>query len=481
MRAPATSPAAAGASAGQGARADGATDRAAGPASEGAALAPFSSALAAAHSQDLSAGGADSGAGDADDGNGSNSGASGAAAAGAQAAARQPTTVDSAEARLAASRARGDSQSGTPLRSLGAGRAALSAVADAGAGAAATDVALDTSASGLDQTVAPAGVGGRDPASAAGGARGGERASKRAPSASDTGSSSLPTLALLLSADPGAVASALGAGNGAAPAAAGGDASGSSAAEAAAGPRAMAGADAAQQTLRPQDAGLTLSATELARAGSTLSAWASTAGDSLAVAQGDSPRSGGEAAGDATAGSTGTAGATDGSANGGANGTPATALVDLISGLTPAAGTVAVTPGAAAVALPVSDPHWPDAVAAQVQWLATRQIQSATLRLTPEHLGPLEVRIEVARSQVNVNFSAHHPETREALAQAVPRLRELFNASGLSLGQATVQQESPSGQQAAPALGRGREHSAQTVEPVANTAIGRLGLIDEYV
>jgi flagellar hook-length control protein FliK len=487
MRAPVTAPTAAGASSGQGARAAGAADRVAGLGSaEGAMLAPFSSALAAAHSQDLSAGGAGSGADDADEASGSGaSGVSNASAQEARAAARQPAAVvDTAEARRAASRAPASSQSDAPRT-----RSAAEPTATADAGAAAIDPALDASATGFDERLAPAGATGRGPPDAAAGARGGERAGKRGPSASDTSSSSVPTLALLLGADPTAVASALaalGAGNSAAPAAPDGDTSGSAAAAAAASSRAVTGADSAQQTLRSQDAGLTLSATELARAGSSLSALASAAADSLAVARWDNLRSGGEAASDTTAGSAGAAAAADGSANGGsannvANGTAAPALVDLIPGLTPAVGTVAVTPAAAALALPVSDPHWPDALAAQVQWLATRQIQSATLRLTPEHLGPLEVRIEVARSQVNVNFSAHHPETREALAQAVPRLRELFSASGLSLGQATVQQESPSGQQAAPVVGHGLERNDETVEPVANTAVGRLGLIDEYV
>jgi flagellar hook-length control protein FliK len=90
------------------------------------------------------------------------------------------------------------------------------------------------------------------------------------------------------------------------------------------------------------------------------------------------------------------------------------------------------------------------------------------------------VRIDIGRSQINVSFNAHHPETREALAQAVPRLRELFTAGGLNLGQATVQQEPRSADRSALPFAGGSPSVDETVEPVANTAVHRLGLIDEY-
>jgi flagellar hook-length control protein FliK len=133
------------------------------------------------------------------------------------------------------------------------------------------------------------------------------------------------------------------------------------------------------------------------------------------------------------------------------------------------------------LATPVTARGWPDALAAQIQWMAGRQIHSATLRLSPEHLGPLEIRIDLMRSQINVSFSAHHADTRDALAQAVPRLRELFGASGLTLGEATVQQQSSSSAHSKPSNAPNATPSSETVEPVANTAVHSLGLIDEYV
>jgi flagellar hook-length control protein FliK len=145
-----------------------------------------------------------------------------------------------------------------------------------------------------------------------------------------------------------------------------------------------------------------------------------------------------------------------------------------------AAANAPAAPPAASIGVPVAHPDWPHALAAQVQWMATRQIQSATLRLSPEHLGPLEVRIDVTRSQINVNFTAHHADTREALAQAVPQLRQLFAAGGLNLGEATVRQDPHSSHQPPPSPPSSATGAAETVERVANTAFQRLGLVDEY-
>jgi flagellar hook-length control protein FliK len=154
-------------------------------------------------------------------------------------------------------------------------------------------------------------------------------------------------------------------------------------------------------------------------------------------------------------------------------------LAPMMQSLSAATATVTARP-TASIDTPVAHPSWANALAAQVQWMATRQVQSATLRLSPEHLGPLEVRIDVMRSQINVNFTAHHPDTREALAQAVPQLRQLFAAGGLNLGEATVRQEPRSSEQPLPPQSSSAPARSETVEPVANTAIQRLGLIDEY-
>ncbi|MFI4865483.1 MAG: flagellar hook-length control protein FliK [Steroidobacterales bacterium] len=158
--------------------------------------------------------------------------------------------------------------------------------------------------------------------------------------------------------------------------------------------------------------------------------------------------------------------------------TTAAGLPDLMRSFT-ATGTQAAA-AEATISVPVGSGGWPQAVAAQVHWFVSNDVQSATLHLSPEHLGPVEVHIDVQQSQVNVNFSAAHAETRAALEQTVPRLREIFASGGLTLGHTNVQQDPRPGSQPTTAPVRAAFAHPQTVEPVAITAPHTLGLVDEY-
>jgi len=131
------------------------------------------------------------------------------------------------------------------------------------------------------------------------------------------------------------------------------------------------------------------------------------------------------------------------------------------------------------IATAVTDPGWSRDVAAQVQMMASAKVQSATLRLSPEHLGPVEVHIDMQASQINVNFVAAHPDTRSALEQSVPTLRAMLAHGGLTLGQTQVQGEARSGSQSG---GRARDNSLPTSgeEPMTVAAVRGAGLIDEY-
>jgi flagellar hook-length control protein FliK len=85
---------------------------------------------------------------------------------------------------------------------------------------------------------------------------------------------------------------------------------------------------------------------------------------------------------------------------------------------------------------------WSDEIGTRVMLMAQRNIASASLRLSPEHLGPLDVRISVRDGTASVWFGATQADTRAALEQALPRLRELFASQGLNLTHAGVSGES---------------------------------------
>jgi flagellar hook-length control protein FliK len=91
----------------------------------------------------------------------------------------------------------------------------------------------------------------------------------------------------------------------------------------------------------------------------------------------------------------------------------------------------------------VGSPRWANELGSRLAMMTVRGQHEGSLTLTPEHLGPLEVRISVNQDTTNVWFGAQHADTRAALADAIPRLREMFAASGLALGQAGVSQDMP--------------------------------------
>ena len=91
----------------------------------------------------------------------------------------------------------------------------------------------------------------------------------------------------------------------------------------------------------------------------------------------------------------------------------------------------------------VGTAQWNDEIAARLTLMIDRGEHVATLKLSPEHLGPLEVRVTVREGDATVWFGAAHADTRTALESAMPRLRELLGTSGLSLTSAGVSGEPP--------------------------------------
>jgi len=106
--------------------------------------------------------------------------------------------------------------------------------------------------------------------------------------------------------------------------------------------------------------------------------------------------------------------------------------------LRPADGLPAGAPGSA-IQTPVSRPEWGHELGQRVLWMTGGNgSQQAELKLNPPQLGPLEVRVVVRNDEVSVFFNANHAVTREALEQAMPRLREMLGANGIQLAEANV-------------------------------------------
>ncbi len=92
--------------------------------------------------------------------------------------------------------------------------------------------------------------------------------------------------------------------------------------------------------------------------------------------------------------------------------------------------------------LNLGQPAWEANLGSNLKMLVGQNIQSAELRLDPPELGSLDIKIKVSNDIASVNITSPHANVREALENAVPRLREMFAESGVALGDVNVQQES---------------------------------------
>ncbi len=145
---------------------------------------------------------------------------------------------------------------------------------------------------------------------------------------------------------------------------------------------------------------------------------------------------------------------------------------------------VVETPAAAAapaVQTAVGASGWTEEVGTHVIWMAHQGVSGASLRLEPEHLGPLEVKISLHDSTASVWFGANEPETRAALQAALPQLKEMFAAQGMTLTDAGVSREPPRDTQLPRAATQSAAGSAAAlIEPSPGLPGARRGLVDTY-
>ena len=129
---------------------------------------------------------------------------------------------------------------------------------------------------------------------------------------------------------------------------------------------------------------------------------------------------------------------------------------------------------------PVGTPAWADDIGSRVIMMTESGHHTASLKLSPEHLGPLEINITVRDDKASVWFGAAHADTRAAIETALPRLREMFEAQGLSLADAGVFREPPRDQPVVKnnTTSTGQGDATEEVTSVSSRA--RLGLVDAY-
>ncbi|HEY9133515.1 MAG TPA: flagellar hook-length control protein FliK [Dyella sp.] len=94
---------------------------------------------------------------------------------------------------------------------------------------------------------------------------------------------------------------------------------------------------------------------------------------------------------------------------------------------------------------PVDSSGFAQELGQQVAWLGGQEIKQAQIRLNPEELGQLEVKVSVEHNRVDVIFAAQHPAAVTAVQQTLGQLDTMLAGQGLSLGQAQVGQQQAQG------------------------------------
>ena len=96
------------------------------------------------------------------------------------------------------------------------------------------------------------------------------------------------------------------------------------------------------------------------------------------------------------------------------------------------------------ITVPLKDFAWSGEFVGRMSLMVKGGLQEASIQLNPPELGRMEVKLSTDGDQVKIMFTVQHAAAREAIEQAMPRLREMLEQSGLQLAQSDVADQSQS-------------------------------------
>lgn len=96
----------------------------------------------------------------------------------------------------------------------------------------------------------------------------------------------------------------------------------------------------------------------------------------------------------------------------------------------------------ARIDLPVTHEGWNREFVMKVHSLAAANEQRVSLQLNPSELGSIEVSMTTERDSAKVHFVVQSAAARDALESSLPRLREVFEQSGMTLADTDVEHQS---------------------------------------
>jgi len=136
-------------------------------------------------------------------------------------------------------------------------------------------------------------------------------------------------------------------------------------------------------------------------------------------------------------------------------------------------------------ALSLLEPTAANQLKERVMFQVNQKIQSADIRLAPEELGSVQIKINLQQEQLSVQFVVQQSAAKEALEQQMPRLKELLQEQGMALtdGQVHQQQQEQQSQQddRRTASGRAGRGNPQDDEPEVAAQQVQIAVSDRMV
>ncbi|HKT30478.1 flagellar hook-length control protein FliK [Dyella sp.] len=169
------------------------------------------------------------------------------------------------------------------------------------------------------------------------------------------------------------------------------------------------------------------------------------------------------------------------------NSSPSTAGITALGNLTATAPVVpaGATGGVHSLTMnaPAGSSGFAKELGQQITWLSGQDVKQAQIRLNPQNLGPLDVKVSVEHGRVDVSFMTQHPDATAAVQQSLGQLHQMLGGQGLSLGHATVGQHAQqqfSGQQNQQAQTSSSASDDIADTPIATAARAAIGLVDAF-
>jgi len=128
-----------------------------------------------------------------------------------------------------------------------------------------------------------------------------------------------------------------------------------------------------------------------------------------------------------------------------------------------------------------TSPQFTQELGEQIAWMGSGDVKEARIKLHPEELGSMDVRVNMDGGKVNIAIIAQHPAAVHAVQQTLSQLDTLLAHHGLSLGQTNVGQggtQQGGGQSGTSGGTTGADDGGEAITTVATSAVSR-GLVDE--